>query len=573
MTELICVELNKTNKTTNMKRNTFAISLLIIMVIIFQSCDTRKNMLSTKEILVTSESGDKIAVKENVRFVRGNPEGTVIRIEPGVLKQTMDGIGSSFTESSAFVLAHLAPADRKEVMNKLFSEEGANFSLTRTHIGACDFSVKGKYSYLDKVGDTGLETFSIAPDKEGFSISEYPGIRDENFDLLPMIKEAIEIKNQQKDNELRIVASAWTAPSWMKDIEAWYIPGSVENNYQGTGGTLKEEYEETYADYLIKYLDSYRSEGVDIWGITPVNEPHGVNGQWESMKFTPQTQNEFIKKFLGPKLKSGDNSKVNLLIYDQNRDGLQQWTDVILSDSLTSGYVYGTAVHWYESTYKVYEDVFEAVNAKFPDHKIIHTEGCIDDLGKPAPQGITDPERFTEKDWFGNDSFWWNENATDWAYTATWAGEGAKDHPIYTPVHRYARNIIVSIDHWLAGWIDWNAVLDHKGGPNHVGNNCGAPVMINTETGQVYYTPVYYVLAQFSRTIRPGDRAVQTHMASEGLGDDDLHACATVNSENVLSVQLLNTTKNDISCKLQIADQYADITIVANSVQTVRVQL
>jgi len=81
------------------------------------------------------------------------------------------------------------------------------------------------------------------------------------------------------------------------------------------------------------------------------------------------------------------------------------------------------------------------------------------------------------------------------------------------------------------------------------------------------------VLAQFSRTIRPGDRAVQTHMASEGLGDDDLHACATVNSENVLRVQLLNTTKKDISCKLQIADQYADITIVANSVQTVRVQL
>lgn len=556
-----------------MKRKTFAISLLLIMAVIFQSCDTRKNMLSTREVIVTSESGDKMAVKENVRFVRGTPEGTVIRLEPEVLKQTMDGIGSSFTEASAFVLAHLDPAARKEVMNKLFSEGGANFSLARTHIGACDFTVKGRYSYLDKVGDTGLESFTVAPDKEGFSSSEYPGIKDEGYDLLPMIKEALEIKNLQADKDLRIVASAWTAPSWMKDIEDWYIRGSAENNYQGTGGTLKEKYEETYADYLIRYLDVYRSEGVDIWAITPVNEPHGVNGQWESMIFTPQTQNEFIKKFLGPKLKSGDNSKVNLLIYDQNRDGMQQWTDVILADSLTSGYVYGTAVHWYESTYKVYEDVFDAVNARFPDHKILHTEGCIDDLGKPAPQGIADPERFTEKDWFDNDSFWWNENATDWAYTAEWAGEGVKDHPAYTPVHRYARNIIVSIDHWLAGWIDWNVVLDHKGGPNHVGNNCGAPVMINTETGHIYYTPVYYVLAQFSKTIRPGDRAIQTYLSSEMLGDDDLHACATVNSENVLSVQLLNTTKKDISCKLQIGDQYADVTIVANSVQTVRVQL
>ncbi len=565
--------LNKTFKTTIMIQKIFSITLLFIFAGIMQSCDTKTNMLSTKEIYVTSESGDKIAVKENVGFVRGKPEGNIIRIEPDSLKQTMDGLGSSFTESSAYVLAHLDPADRKEVMRKIFSEEGANFSLARTHIGACDFSVKGKYSYLDKAGDTGLKSFSLAPDKQGFSASEFPGIRDEKYDLLPMIMEAQEIKSRQKNNELRIVASAWTAPSWMKDIEEWYIKGTPENNFQGTGGSLKKQYEETYADYLIRYLDEYRSEGVDIWAITPVNEPHGNNGQWESMNFTPQTQNEFIKKYLGPKLRSGGNSGVKLLIYDQNRDGLEHWTDVILADGETSQYIYGSAVHWYESTHKVYEDVFERVNAKFPDKTIMHTEGCIDDLGKPAPQGITDPERYAEKDWFDNDSFWWNENATDWAYSATWAGVKSEDHPAYTPVHRYARNIIVSIDHWMTGWIDWNVVLDHIGGPNHVGNYCGAPVMINTETGHIYYTPVYYVLAQFSKTIRPGDRAVQTSKTLEGQGEDDLHACATINSENVLSVQLLNTTKKDISYKLQIKDQYAGMTIVANSVQTVRVQL
>ncbi len=561
----------ETLNETIMKYRMFYFSVLVIFTSIMQSCDP--DLLSTKEIFVTSESGDKIALKENVSFVRGEPAGTIIKIDPDSLKQTIDGIGSSFTESSAFVLAHLDPAERREVMRNIFSEEGANFSLTRTHIGACDFTVNGKYSYLDKKGDVKLETFSVAPDKMGFSKSEFPAIKDEEYDLLPMIMEAIEIKSQQKDKELRIVASAWTAPPWMKDIEDWYIPGSAENDYQGTGGSLRKEYEETYADYLIRYLEAYRSEGIEIWGITPVNEPHGNNGQWESMHFTPQTQNDFIKNFLGPKLKSGDNASVRLLIYDQNRDGLEQWADLILSDAQTSAYVYGTAVHWYESTFKVYEEVFETVNSKFPDHKIIHTEGCIDDLGKPAPQGINDPERFMEKDWFDNDSFWWNDNATDWGYSASWQGVRTEDHPVYTPVHRYARNIIVSIDHWLAGWIDWNVVLDHLGGPNHVGNYCGAPVMIDTETGHIYYTPVYYVLAQFSKTIRPGDRAVQTYRTLAGLGDDDLHACATVNSDNVLSVQLLNTTKKDISYKLQIKNQYADITIVANSVQTVRVQL
>lgn len=550
-----------------------SLSIALIAVGVIVSCNSTDTIYSTIQILATSENGDKLAQKENVTFGKGIPKGIIIKVEPRKIKQTIDGIGSSFTESSAFVLAHLSPEKRKEVMKKIFGEDGANFSLTRTHIGACDFSVEGRYSYLDKRGDVELESFSIASDKDGFSKEKYKGIKDESYDLLPMIKEALEIKKNQDDNELRIVASAWTAPPWMKDIEDWYIKGAPENNFQGTGGKLKPEYEESYANYLLKYLDAYRSEGVNIWGITPVNEPHGNNGQWESMHFTPETQNEFIKKYLGPKLQNGENSDVKLLIYDQNRDGLKHWTDIILGDSETAQYVYGSAVHWYESTNKVYEEVFDSVNAKFPNHCIIHTEGCIDDLGKPAPNGIIDPERFKEENWFDNDSFWWNENATDWGYSATWEGVRSEDHQIYTPVHRYARNIIVSIDHWLKGWIDWNVVLDHNGGPNHVGNYCGAPIMINTDTKQIYYTPIYYVLAQFSKTIRPGDKAVQTYKQLEGLGDDDLHACATINIDNILSVQLLNTTKNKIKYNLQIEDQFAEIIIDANSIQTVQVRL
>ncbi len=89
----------------------------------------------------------------------------------------------------------------------------------------------------------------------------------------------------------------------------------------------------------------------------------------------------------------------------------------------------------------------------------------------------------------------------------------------------------------------------------------------------MYYTPVFYILAQFSRTIRPGDKAVQTEKILNGLQADALHACATTNPENVLSIQLLNTTKSPIACSLQIGRQYAKIDLPANAVQTVRVQL
>jgi glucosylceramidase len=525
------------------------------------------------EILLTSESGHKLASMDGVPFRKGSPDGTVISVFPDSTKQTIDGIGTSFTESSAFVLAHLEPQRRREVMEQIYGRAGADFTLARTHIGSCDFTVEGKYSYADEPGKGDLAEFSIGPDLEGFDPAVYPGIQDAGYDLLPMIREALAVKREQGDFGLNIIASAWTAPPWMKTNERWYVPGSPENDWQGDGGWLKPEHVSTYADYLLRYLDAYEQAGVDIWGLTPVNEPHGNGGHWESMHFSPESQNDFIKNHLGPRLKQSDHSETRLLIYDQNREGLEAWTDAILGDPQSASYVYGSAVHWYSSTFKVYEDVFDRVHDKYPGFTIIHTEGTIDDLGKTAPAGIGDPDRFKESGWFNNDAFWWNANATDWAYSASWAGPAAADHPIYTPVHRYARDIIVSLDHWVSGWVDWNIVLDRDGGPNHAGNFCGAPIMIDTETGEVYYTPIYYVLAQFSRTIRPGDLAVRTDLSLDGLDSDALHTSATVNDDGLLSVQLLNTTRAAVEYKLQIGERIAEVTIPANALQTLRVQL
>ncbi len=554
-----------------------AYSGLLFMTISMLGCGSRtilqSSRKSTSEIILTSAAGAKQASQPNVAFKSGTAQGIVISVFPEQVKQTIDGIGSSFTESSAFVLAHLDVEKRHAVMERIYGASGANFSLTRTHIGACDFCVEGKYSYADKAGDARLESFSIAPDKAGFDPLVYPGIKDASYDLLPMIQEALAIKSKQADKDLRIIGSAWTAPAWMKDIEDWYQSMTAENNWLGTGGSLKPEYVSTYSDYILKYLEAYETEGVSIWGLTPVNEPHGNNGQWESMNFSPESQSDFIKQHLGPGLSQSDFANTKLLIYDQNRDGIEHWTDVILGDEAAAKYVYGTAVHWYESTNKVYEDIFDSVHAKYPEYSFVHTEGCIDDLGKPAPADCTDPEGRTEKNWFKNDAFWWNPTATDWAYAVPWAGEMAADHPMYTPVHRYARNIIVSLDHWVTGWVDWNIVLDQQGGPNHADNFCGAPIMIDTETQDVYYTPVFDVLSQFSRTIRPGDRALQTSKNILALDPDALHSCATVNPDGLLSVQILNTSNTAINYKLQIESEFVEIMIPENAVQTVRVQL
>jgi glucosylceramidase len=97
--------------------------------------------------------------------------------------------------------------------------------------------------------------------------------------------------------------------------------------------------------------------------------------------------------------------------------------------------------------------------------------------------------------------------------------------------------------------------------------------MIDTATGQVYYTPVFHVLSQLSRSVRPGDRAVEVTTMIDKLGADDIHASASLNDDNLLSVQILNTTKKPIEYQLQIGSQYAVVTIDANALQTVAVQM
>lgn len=527
---------------------------------------------ATEAVWVTSESGARGGKGPPLRFVKGAPaKGPLVKVELERRRQRVWGVGSSFTEASAFVLAHLPPVQRRALMERAFGEQGANFALARTMIGASDFSVRGRYSYAQKP-EPKLADFSVAVDEEGFARKEHPKIADESYDLLPMIKEALGIKRGQQDSSLNIVASAWTAPPWMKDIQDWYTRPSKANKWQGSGGRLLPEHEASYADYLVKYLDAYAARGVKVWALTPVNEPNGNNGHWESMHFTPASQRDFIKRHLGPRLKASAHPETKILIYDQNRDEMRRWTDVILGDVEAARHVFGTAVHWYSSTVDVYEHDFEAVHAHYPHSQIIHTEGCIDDLGKPAPKGVSDPKRFQEKGWFANDAFWWNENATDWAYTASWAPHPER-HPIYTPVHRYARDIIVGTNHWLSGWIDWNLVLDRNGGPNHVGNFCGAPIMIDVDSGQIHYTPVFHVLSQFSRTIRPGDQALLTRTELGQLGSDVLHACATVNPKGLLSVQLLNTTKRPIELQLQVGEELAILELPANALQTVQLRL
>jgi len=127
-----------------------------------------------------------------------------------------------------------------------------------------------------------------------------------------------------------------------------------------------------------KYIDAYKNEGIDIWGLTVENEPHGNGGNWESMLYTPQEMTNFVQKHLGPKLEKEGKSEIKILGYDQNRAGLKEWVDEMFKDEVTSKYFAGTAIHWYESTYDYFPEALQYAHNKAPNKYLIQTEACVD---------------------------------------------------------------------------------------------------------------------------------------------------------------------------------------------------
>ncbi len=474
------------------------------------ACTSKSEM--NPEVFETSASGNRL--KKITEFSPSDTQNA-IKILPGQTFQTITGFGGSFTESSAYLLNQLSPEKRKEILEAYFGNEGARYSLTRTHINSCDFSL-GHYSYAPVEGDTTLENFSIEEDRD---------------DIIPMIKEAIAISQ----DGFKIISSPWTAPPWMKDNQSW------------VGGKLLPQYYDTWALFFSKYLDAYKAEGIDIWGLTVENEPLGNGGNWESMHFSPDEMTNFVMNHLGPRLEADGKPGVKILGYDQNREELPEWIDSMYESEESSKYFAGTAIHWYRSTYDYFPNELQYAHNKAPNKHLIQTEACVD----------SEVPRWQEDDWY------WSKAATDWGYD--WAEERHKHlHPKYVPVYRYARDIIGCLNNRVDGWVDWNMVLDRQGGPNWFKNWCVAPVIVDPEKDEVYFTPIYYTLSHFSKFIRPQAKVIGVENT-----EDSLMVTAAQNPDGSIAVVILNQGENPVDFSLQLAEESAVISISAQAIQTI----
>ncbi|MGZ3873968.1 MAG: glycoside hydrolase family 30 protein [Mucilaginibacter sp.] len=417
-----------------------------------------------------------------------------IFVDPSKTFQTMLGVGGALTDASAETFYKLPKDKQKELLTAYYDKEkGIGYTLGRTSIQSSDFST-ASYSYV-KDNDISLKTFDVSHDKKY---------------RIPFIKEV----TAAAGGKLTLYASPWSPPGWMK------TNGDVLH-----GGKLKHEFDQSWANFYVKFIQTYEKLGMPIWGLSVQNEPMATQS-WESCLYTAEEERDFIKNFLGPTLSRAGLGGKKLIAWDHNRDLMYQRASTILEDPAAAKYVWGIGFHWYE-TWTGAGMNFEntrLVAAAFPDKKLIFTEGCV--------------EKF------------------DFARLNDWAlGE------------RYGLSMINDFNAGTVGWTDWNVLLDEKGGPNHVGNFCFAPVHADTRNGSLIYTNSYYYIGHFSKFIHPGAKRV-----ASSASRDRLLTTAYLNPDGKLAVVVMNRTDENIDYLLWIKGRAAKTTSLAHSIATLVVE-
>ncbi|HUI31647.1 MAG TPA: glycoside hydrolase family 30 protein [Candidatus Acidoferrales bacterium] len=381
------------------------------------------------EVFVTAKSTNQFLADEGSRALepveQPDENYPTVMIDETKTFQTIEGFGGAFTDAAALVFARLPKESQEKFVRACFDPDSGNaYNLCRTTINSCDYSDE-MYTYDDVKGDGNLEHFTIAHELKY---------------RIPLIKEAMKIAR----GSLRLFASPWSPPAWMKT-----------NDNMLYGGKLKSEYYQTWADYFVKYIKEYQKEGIPIWGVTVQNEPMAVQ-VWESCIYTAEEEKDFVRDNLGPAFDNNGLGNVKIMVWDHNRGIMYQRSQAAYEDPKASRYIWGTAFHWYVGGHF---DNVRVVHDAFPDKQILFTEASVGgswhDAYKLAENVINDL----------------NNWAVGWV---TW-------------------NLL----------LDQDGGPRHAGGLE--GANI---VTADLLTGDVIFNPAYYVFGHFSRFIKPGAKRI-----------------------------------------------------------------
>ena len=433
-------------------------------------------------IYTTTSSLTRDLARDAVNFSpKDNLAPTTITLNPAEQYQTMDGFGAAITGSTCYNLLLMKPADRHAFLTETFSDkDGFGFSYIRISIGCSDFSLS-EYTCCDTKG---IENFALQSEEKDY--------------ILPILKEILAI-----NPSIKVIAAPWTCPKWMKvksltdrtPLDSW------------TNGQLNPDYYQDYATYFVKWIQAFKAEGIDIYAVTPQNEPLN-RGNSASLYMEWEEQRDFVKTALGPQMKAaGLSTKIYAFDHNYNYDNIESqknYPGKIYEDAAASKYLAGAAYHNYGGNREELLNIHQA----YPEKELLFTETSI----------------------------------------GTWNSGRDLSKRLMEDMEEVA---LGTINNWCKGVIVWNLMLDNDRGPNREGGcqTCyGAVDINNSDYKTIIRNSHYYIIAHLSSVVKPG----AVRIATTGYTDNGITCSAFENTDGTYAFVLINN--NEKSKKITVSD-------------------
>ena len=433
-------------------------------------------------LYVTNTSRTYDLTKSGLAFGTGsNMSPSTVTLDPATRYQEMDGFGAAITGSTGYNLMQMTQENRTKFLTETFSDkEGYGFSYVRIAIGCSDFS----FSEFTCCDEKGLEHFALP-------------MEDTKY-VIPILKEILAI-----NPAVKIIAAPWTCPKWMKvksltdrtPLDSW------------TNGQLNPDYYQDYATYFVKWIQAFKAEGIDIYAVTPQNEPLN-RGNSASLYMEWEEQRDFVKTALGPQMKAaGLSTKIYAFDHNYNYDNIESqknYPGKIYEDAAASQYLAGAAYHNYGGNREELLNIHQA----YPEKELLFTETSI----------------------------------------GTWNSGRDLSKRLMEDMEEVA---LGTINNWCKGVIVWNLMLDNDRGPNREGGcqTCyGAVDINNSDYKTIIRNSHYYIIAHLSSVVKPG----AVRIATTGYTDNGITCSAFENTDGTYAFVLINN--NEKSKKITVSD-------------------
>ncbi len=453
--------------------------------------------VSAQKITMYSTTASERWVEKRVALDNTSAGKADMSIDTDSLLQEVVGFGGTFNELGWDALQYLSQKERNQVMASLFAESGIHFTLGRTPIGASDYSM-GYYSYNDVKDDYTMRNFCIDRDR---------------YILIPYIKEALKLRP-----DLKLWASPWTPPTWMKVNEHYSQKSSgIENTDTGhnrldpnrnilgnvTGFKMQQGYLQAYALYFSKYVQAYRKNGIDIQMIMPQNEI-AWTPCWPSCTWRAEDLALFVTQYLAPQFEK-DSINTQIWLGTVNYPN-PNYMRTFLNQKDVNRCVKGVGVQWSG------KQALPVISKEYPHYRYMQTENQC-----------------------GNGENDWSALENTWKSVVHCFNSGVNSYMYWNMV----------LNETCKSWWDW---------PQN------ALVIVNRTTQQIRYTDEYYLMKHLSRFVQSGSHLLKV--------SDKENMLAFRTQEGKIVIVMYNPQKTAATYTVNFGTNSLTVTLSAKSVNT-----